>query len=101
MPGFINSHTHGCMPFGRTIGYDRAFDSWLPGTQLPMMRAMDLGDYADAERLTMVENLLEGNTTVLENCFSAPRHGHKDPRRKPSSRLPARRACAWLSAAAT
>jgi cytosine/adenosine deaminase-related metal-dependent hydrolase len=35
MPGFINSHTHGCMPFGRTIGYDRAFDSWLPGTQLP------------------------------------------------------------------
>jgi 5-methylthioadenosine/S-adenosylhomocysteine deaminase len=65
MPGFINSHTHGCMLFGRTIGYDQAFDSWLPETQLPMMRAMDLGDYADAERLTMVENLLEGNTTVV------------------------------------
>lgn len=69
MPGFVNSHTHGCMLFQRTLGYDQTFESWFPRTQLPMMRAMSLEDYALAERLTMVENLLEGNTTVLENSF--------------------------------
>lgn len=68
-PGFINSHTHGCMLYQRTIGYDRHFDDWFANTQLPMMRRMTLQDYGRAELLTMAENLLEGNTTVVENCF--------------------------------
>lgn len=69
LPGFVNGHTHGCMLYGRTLGYDRDFVSWFGDTQLPMMTAMTPEDYALAETLTMVENLLEGNTTVLENGF--------------------------------
>lgn len=69
IPGLINSHTHACMLFQRTIGFDQPFERWFAETQLPMMRQMSLGDYSMAAQLTMAENLLEGNTTVVENCF--------------------------------
>lgn len=69
LPGFINGHTHGCMLFGRTIGTDREFPEWFGTTQLPMMAEMGVEEYTLAETLTMVENLLAGNTTVLENSF--------------------------------
>jgi 5-methylthioadenosine/S-adenosylhomocysteine deaminase len=73
IPGLINSHTHGCMLYQRTIGFDQAFEDWFTTSQLPMMREMGLEDFADAERLTMIENVLDGNTTVMENCFFSSR----------------------------
>ncbi|WP_373071186.1 amidohydrolase family protein [Gemmatimonas sp.] len=69
LPGFVNGHTHGCMLYGRTLGADREFTDWFARTQLPIMSAMEREDFFLAELLTMVENLLEGNTTVLENSF--------------------------------
>lgn len=69
LPGFVNGHTHGCMTFGRTIGADREFTEWFGATQLPIMGAMSAEDFVLAETLCLVENLLEGTTTVLENGF--------------------------------
>ena len=69
IPGLVNGHTHGCMAYGRTLGYDQTFQAWLGQTQLPMMAAMTLVDYELAETLTFAENLLGGNTTVGENGF--------------------------------
>lgn len=69
IPGLVNSHTHGCMTFQRTIGYDQQFDDWFARTQVPMMAAMSLDDFRLAERLMVAENLLEGNTTIVENSF--------------------------------
>lgn len=69
LPGFVNGHTHGCMTYGRTIGADREFTEWFGSTQLPIMEAMAAEDYVLAETLCLVENLLEGTTTVLENGF--------------------------------
>jgi len=69
LPGFVNGHTHGCMLYGRTLGPDCEFTDWFARTQLPIMSKMQPEDFFAAELLTMVENLLEGNTTVLENSF--------------------------------
>lgn len=69
VPGFVNAHTHGCMTFGRTLGFDRTFRQWLEDSQLPVMEAMNLSDVGLAARVCFAENLLEGNTTVAENSF--------------------------------
>jgi 5-methylthioadenosine/S-adenosylhomocysteine deaminase len=71
LPGFVNSHTHLCMVFGRTIGPERRLLAWLD-LLMPMMAAMDEEALYVAELLGCVENIKNGNTSVVENIFMPP-----------------------------
>ncbi len=74
MPGLVNAHSHLCMIFGRTIGVERDLLSWL-GLEMPLIRALDEEALYLAELLGCVENLKNGNTTVVENIFTPHRAG--------------------------
>lgn len=71
LPGLVNSHTHLCMVFGRTIGPERRLLEWLD-LLMPMMAAMDDEALYVAELLGCVENIKNGNTSVVENIFMPP-----------------------------
>jgi 5-methylthioadenosine/S-adenosylhomocysteine deaminase len=77
LPGLINSHTHLCMVFGRTIGPERRLLEWLD-LLMPMMAAMDEEALYVAELLGCVENIKNGNTSLVENIFIPP-HMTGDP----------------------
>lgn len=70
MPGLVNCHTHLCMIFGRTLATDVDLLTWLD-RQMPVMAAMDDAAMLHAQLLGCVENLKNGNTTVVENLFAA------------------------------
>ncbi|MCP4615690.1 MAG: amidohydrolase family protein [Bradyrhizobium sp.] len=72
LPGLVNSHTHLCMVFGRTIGPERRLLEWLD-LLMPMMAAMDEEGLYVAELLGCVENIKNGNTSLVENIFMPPR----------------------------
>lgn len=72
LPGLVNSHTHLCMVFGRTIGPERRLLEWLD-LLMPMMAAMDEEALYIAELLGCVENIKNGNTSLVENIFMPPR----------------------------
>jgi len=74
MPGLVNAHTHLCMIFGRTIGVERDLLSWL-SVEMPVISALDEEALHLAEMLGCVENLKNGNTTVVENIFTPHRAG--------------------------
>jgi 5-methylthioadenosine/S-adenosylhomocysteine deaminase len=76
LPGLVNAHTHLCMSFGRTAAVERRLLQWLE-LEMPIMRAMDAEGIYDAELLGLLENLKNGNTTVVDNIFS-PRGGAID-----------------------
>lgn len=71
LPGLVNAHTHLCMVFGRTIGPERRLLEWLD-LLMPMMAAMDEDALYVAELLGCVENIKNGNTSVVENTFMPP-----------------------------
>ena len=71
LPGLINSHTHLCMVFGRTIGPERRLLEWLD-LLMPVMAAMDEEALYVAELLGCVENIKNGNTSLVENIFMPP-----------------------------
>lgn len=71
LPGLINSHTHLCMVFGRTIGPERRLLEWLD-LLMPMMAAMDEEALYVAQLLGCVENIKNGNTSLVENIFMPP-----------------------------
>lgn len=77
LPGFVNAHTHLCMVFGRTIGPERRLLEWLD-LLMPMMAAMDAEALYVAELLGCVENIKNGNTSLVENIFMPP-HPTADP----------------------
>ena len=72
LPGLVNAHTHLCMGFGRTIGPERTLLEWLE-LLMPLMAAMDDEALYVAELLGCIENLKNGNTSVVENIFMPPR----------------------------
>jgi len=72
LPGLVNAHTHLCMGFGRTIGPERTLLEWLD-LLMPLMAAMDDEALYVAELLGCVENIKNGNTSVVENIFMPPR----------------------------
>src|SRR5262245_8773403 len=72
LPGLVNPHTHLCMVFGRTIGPERRLLQWLD-LLMPMMAAMDEEALYVAELLGCVENIKNGNTSLVENIFMPPR----------------------------
>jgi 5-methylthioadenosine/S-adenosylhomocysteine deaminase len=74
MPGLVNAHTHLCMIFGRTLGVERDLLTWL-GIEMPLIRALDEQALYLAELLGCVENLKNGNTTIVENIFTPQREG--------------------------
>ena len=74
LPGLVNSHTHLCMVFGRTIGPERRLLEWLD-LLMPLMAAMDDEALYIAELLGCVENIKNGNTSVVENIFMPPHAG--------------------------
>ena len=76
LPGLVNAHTHLCMIFGRTAGVERTLLEWLD-IEMPLMRAMDEEAIYHAEVLGLIENLKNGNTTVVDNIFT-PRGGAVD-----------------------
>ena len=71
LPGLVNSHTHLCMVFGRTIGPERRLLEWID-LLMPMMAAMDEEALYVAELLGCVENIKNGNTSLVENIFMPP-----------------------------
>lgn len=71
LPGLVNAHTHLCMVFGRTIGPERRLLDWLD-LLMPMMAAMDEQALYLAELLGCVENIKNGNTSLVENIFVPP-----------------------------
>ena len=64
MPGLVNCHTHLCMVLGRTIGVERRLLGWLE-VEMGLMRGIDLDALYAAEMLGCVENLRNGNTTLV------------------------------------
>ncbi|HRF08569.1 MAG TPA: amidohydrolase [Xanthobacteraceae bacterium] len=68
LPGLINSHTHLCMVFGRTIGPERRLLEWLD-LLMPVMAEMDDEALYVAELLGCIENIKNGNTSLVENIF--------------------------------
>jgi 5-methylthioadenosine/S-adenosylhomocysteine deaminase len=68
MPGLVNCHTHLCMVLGRTIGVERRLLGWLE-VEMGLMRGIDLDALYAAEMLGCIENLRNGNTTLVENFF--------------------------------
>lgn len=68
MPGLVNSHTHLCMIYGRTIGVERRLLDWLK-VEMPVMSRLDTEATLLGTALGCVENLKNGNTTVVENTF--------------------------------
>ena len=74
MPGLVNCHTHLCMVLGRTIGVERRLLGWLE-IEMGLMRGIDLDALYAAEMLGCVENLRNGNTTLVENFFFPRRKG--------------------------
>lgn len=75
MPGLINGHTHLCMTFGRTIGFEVNVMDWLNKILFPIMDEMDETDYYIMTLLGILENLKNGNTTVVNNVCSSHVHG--------------------------
>jgi len=71
LPGLVNAHSHLCMVFGRTIGPERRLLEWLD-LLMPMMAAMDEEALYVAELLGCVENIKNGNTSLVENIFMPP-----------------------------
>jgi 5-methylthioadenosine/S-adenosylhomocysteine deaminase len=71
LPGLVNAHTHLCMVFGRTIGPERRLLEWLD-LLMPIMAAMDEEALYIAELLGCVENIKNGNTSLVENIFMPP-----------------------------
>jgi 5-methylthioadenosine/S-adenosylhomocysteine deaminase len=69
LPGLINSHTHLCMTFGRTIGVERDLVAWL-AVQVPLISAMDRDAFYYCELLGAIENIKNGNTTIVENIVA-------------------------------
>ena len=74
LPGLVNCHTHLCMIFGRTVAPERRLLEWL-GRLMPMMARLDAEGTRTAALLGCVENVRNGNTTVVENTF-IPRTSH-------------------------
>ncbi|GAA3055020.1 amidohydrolase family protein [Pseudonocardia yunnanensis] len=77
MPGLVNCHTHLCMTLGRTIGVEQRLLDWLE-IGMALMRATDQGALYLAELLGCLENLRNGNTTLVENFFF-PRRPNEVP----------------------
>lgn len=77
LPGLVNSHTHLCMVFGRTIGPERRLLEWLD-LLMPMMAAMDQEALYVAELLGCLENIKNGNTSLVENIFMPPGASNSD-----------------------
>ncbi|MCH2558349.1 MAG: amidohydrolase family protein [Alcanivorax sp.] len=75
MPGLINGHSHLCMVFGRTLGPEKRLLEWLD-VQMPLMAAFDQEAMYVAQMLGCLENLKNGNTTVVENLFSTHPEGY-------------------------
>ncbi|MFH1488136.1 MAG: amidohydrolase family protein, partial [Pseudomonadota bacterium] len=75
LPGLINGHTHLCMTFGRTIGFEVNVMDWLNKILFPIMDEMDEQDYYVMTMTGTLENLRNGNTTVVNNVCSSRKQG--------------------------
>ena len=55
MPGLINGHTHLCMTFGRTVGFELDIMDWISKNQYPLMDEMGEQGYYLAELIGCME----------------------------------------------
>lgn len=75
MPGLINAHTHLCMTFARTICFDVNLMDWINKIQYPLMDELGERGFYLAALIGCIENLKNGNTTVVENHVSTYKGG--------------------------
>jgi 5-methylthioadenosine/S-adenosylhomocysteine deaminase len=75
LPGLINAHTHMCMTFGKTVCHDANLMEWINKIQYPLMDEMGEEGYYLAELVGCMENLRNGNTTVVESLVSSSKEG--------------------------
>jgi len=75
MPGLINGHTHLCMTFGKTVCYDANLMDWIGKIQYPLMDELGEEGYYLADMIGCMENLKNGNTTVVESLVSSNKDG--------------------------
>lgn len=71
MPGLINGHTHLCLSFGRTICYEMNLLEWISKVQFPLMDEMGEHEFYLAQLVGYIENLKNGNTTVVDNICTS------------------------------
>jgi 5-methylthioadenosine/S-adenosylhomocysteine deaminase len=75
MPGLINGHTHLHMTFSRTIGFELNLMDWLNKSLFPLLDEMGEHDLYLATMIGSLENLKNGNTTVVNNVCSTHKNG--------------------------
>jgi 5-methylthioadenosine/S-adenosylhomocysteine deaminase len=75
MPGLINGHTHLCMTFAKTVCHDANLMDWINKIQYPLMDELGEEGYYLAELIGCMENLKNGNTTVVESLVSSNKEG--------------------------
>jgi 5-methylthioadenosine/S-adenosylhomocysteine deaminase len=75
IPGLINGHTHLCQTFGRTVGFEVNITEWLNQRQFPFMDQMGEHEYYLATMIGCLENLKNGNTTIVNNICSSHKGG--------------------------
>jgi len=63
------------MTFARTVCYDLNLMDWINRVQYPLMDEMGEHGYYLAEMIGCMENLKNGNTTVVENLVSSNKDG--------------------------
>lgn len=75
MPGLINGHTHLHMTFSRTIGFELNLMDWLYKNLFPLLDEMGEHELYLATMIGSIENLKNGNTTVVNNVCSSHKNG--------------------------
>ncbi|HJX24145.1 MAG TPA: amidohydrolase [Candidatus Bathyarchaeia archaeon] len=67
VPGFVNGHTHIFHTFGRTLGADRTFESWVKDIEHKMLKEMTPDDLQITYKLACIEMIRSGITTAVDN----------------------------------
>lgn len=75
MPGLINAHTHLCMTFARTVCYELNLLDWISKVQFPLMDQMGDEEFYLVQLIGYIENLKNGNTTVVDNMCASRKRG--------------------------
>lgn len=71
MPGFKNAHTHSGMSFLRSFADDLPLDRWLNEKVFPMEAKLTEDDIYDFARLSILEYLSSGITSIFDMYISA------------------------------
>jgi 5-methylthioadenosine/S-adenosylhomocysteine deaminase len=70
IPGFVDCHTHLFQSVARSIGEGRALRPWLCDVMWPLTYSITADEAIAAVRISAVEAVLAGITTVMDNHYA-------------------------------